>query len=138
MRKTILKGFYIYPHVYHFQHSLFFSVDFSFHLLSFYFCLSTFFNICFCARLMAMNSVSFLFLSFFSFGLKIPLLCLHFCKIYLLTIAFFSSSKMLYYCVLLAYFLTKHPLSFMSLFFCAYVSSPMADFKIFFFITGFH
>ena len=48
----------------HFQHSLFFSVDFSFHWLPSSFCLSFSFNICFCASLVTMN-----FFSYFSFFL---------------------------------------------------------------------
>ena len=69
----------------HFQHSLFFSVDFSFHWLPSSFCLSSSFNIYFCASLVTMNffsyfsfCLSFFFLSFSSE--KESLLCLIFAR----------------------------------------------------------
>ena len=52
----------------HFQYSLFFSVDFSFHWLPSSFCLSSSFNICFCVCLVTMNFSSYF--SFFPFNLK--------------------------------------------------------------------
>ena len=90
----------------HFQYSLFFSVDFSFHWLPSSFCLSSSFHICFCVCLVTMNFSSYF--SFFPFNLKKICIMPHFCQIFLLITEFLSASKILYHCVLARILLDKN------------------------------